>query len=71
MKPGEPAPNPDLSESEDLGPFQVLGLEALVRVKLTAFGRKDQVHLTDMIGVGLIDATWPTRLPPILATGLQ
>ena len=28
-------------------------------MKLTSFRRKDQVHIQDMIGVGLIDATWP------------
>jgi len=42
-----------------------------VRIKLTAFRRKDQVHLTDMIGVGLIDQSWTTRLPPVLAERLQ
>lgn len=68
---GEPAPNPDVSESEDMGAFQVLRLESLVRIKLTAFRRKDQVHLTDMIGVGLIDSSWTKRLPPVLAERLQ
>ena len=34
----------------------------LVQIKLTAFRRKDQVHLLDMIDVGIIDASWPARL---------
>ena len=33
--------------------------------------RKDQVHVQDMIGVGLIDASWLTRLPPELAERLK
>jgi len=42
-----------------------------VRIKLTAFRRKDQVHLEDLIGVGLIDQSWTKRLPPPLASRLQ
>ena len=51
--------------------LQVANLEALVRMKLIAFRRKDQVHLLDLIGVGLLDATWPARLPPPLGARLQ
>jgi len=40
-------------------------------MKLTSFRRKDQVHLLDMIGVGLIDSGWPSRFPPPLAERLQ
>jgi hypothetical protein len=62
---------PGIDESERAVEFQVASLEALVRMKLTAFRRKDQVHLLDLIGVGLLDATWPTRLPPPLGARLQ
>ncbi len=71
VKPGEPAPNPDVAESIDMGSFRVINLDALVRIKLTAFRRKDQVHLLDMIGVGLIDQSWTKRLPPLQAERLQ
>lgn len=71
VKAGEPAANPDLSASRDMGSFRVLDLEALVRIKLTAFRRKDQVHLLDMLGVGLLDSSWTKRLPPALASRLQ
>jgi hypothetical protein len=54
------SPAPDTSESEPANQFRVLTLEALVRMKLTSFRRKDQMHLLDMIGVGLIDASWKT-----------
>lgn len=42
-------------------------LEALVRMKLTSFRLKDQVHLQDLLGVGLFDATWPGRFTPMQA----
>jgi hypothetical protein len=71
MKPHELAPNPDVTQSEPGGKFQVLSLEALVQIKLTAFRRKDQVHLLDMIGVGIIDASWPARFAPELGARLQ
>jgi hypothetical protein len=71
VRAGEAAANPDVGESTDFGAFRVLNLESLVRIKLTAFRRKDQVHLTDLIGIGLIDASWPARFPPVLAERLQ
>jgi hypothetical protein len=64
-------PTPDVTESAPSEAFRVLTLEALVRMKLTSYRRKDQVHLLDMIGVGLIDASWPARFPPELAERLQ
>lgn len=63
--------SPDLTESERSTEFQVVTLEALVRMKLIAFRLKDRVHLLDMIGVGLIDASWPRRFPPPLGERLQ
>jgi hypothetical protein len=63
--------SPDLDESERAAEFQVTALPALVRMKLIAYRRKDQVHLLDLIGVGLIDATWPARFPPPLGDRLQ
>jgi hypothetical protein len=62
---------PELEESERAAEFQVATLEALVRMKLTSYRLKDRVHILDMIGVGLIDATWPARLPAPLGDRLQ
>lgn len=62
---------PDVNESEKPDRFRVLSLSALVRMKLISFRRKDQVHLLDMLEVGLIDATWKARLSPELAERLQ
>jgi hypothetical protein len=67
----EQLPNPDVEESEPADRFRVLSLPALVRIKLTAFRDKDRTHLRDLLEVGLIDATWGTRLPPELAARLQ
>ncbi len=68
---GEVLPNPDVSESERAEHFNVLSLEPLVRIKLTAFRDKDRTHLRDMIEVGLIGPDWPDRLPPELAARLR
>ena len=62
---------PDTDESVSFKSYRVLALEALVRMKLTSYRRKDQVHLLDMLEIGLIDASWPTRYPPELAARLQ
>jgi hypothetical protein len=62
---------PEVSEADASGPFVILDLEALVRMKLTSYRLKDRVHLLDMIGVGLVDASWPSRFPGQLATRLQ
>ena len=71
VRDGDLFPTPEVADSEATEHFRVISLEALVRVKLNVFRRKDQVHLQDMIGVGLIDATWPARLPPTLGERLQ
>jgi Uncharacterised nucleotidyltransferase len=71
VRPHEVAPNPDVSESEAAERFRVLTLEALVRIKLTAFRDKDKVHIRDLIGVNLVDATWPARFVSELGLRLQ
>lgn len=71
VKPADPLPVADLTESERGKRFQVISLPALVRMKLVANRRKDQVHVQDMIRLGLIDATWLSKYPPVLAERLQ
>lgn len=63
--------SPAIDEIDADGPFVVANLEALVRMKLSSYLRKDQVHLLDMIDVGLIDATWPARVQTELGARLQ
>ena len=65
------AVSPDISESEAGERFRLLSLEALVRMKLTSYRLKDQVHLQDLLEVGLIDASWLGRFTPELAERLQ
>ena len=62
---------PDVTDVQRPDDFSVIALESLVRMKLTSFRRKDQVHLLDLLEIGLIDATWPARYPPELAARLQ
>jgi hypothetical protein len=71
VRPHEAAANPDVAESRDAGDFRILDLEALVRIKLTAWRDKDRTHLRDLIEVGLIDQSWPSRIPKTLAARLQ
>jgi len=51
--------------------YYVVGLEAMVTMKLTSNRRKDQVHIDDLISVNLIDATWLDRVPAELAPRLK
>jgi hypothetical protein len=71
VRPEYVAPAPDVDESEKIADYRAVSLEALVRMKLTSFRRKDQTHLLDLIGVGLVDAAWPTMFQSELAARLQ
>ena len=64
-------PSPDVTDSVRGDRFQVLTLEALVQIKLTAFRDKDRVHLRDLIDVELIDESWTAKYPAELAARLQ
>jgi hypothetical protein len=71
VRPEYAQPTPDVTESEPGDHFRVLQLEPLVGMKLTSWRLKDRVHLLDLIHVGLIDATWPSRFAPELGARLQ
>lgn len=62
---------PDISQATSFKAFRVMSLEGLVRMKLTSFLDKNRTHLRDLIGVGLIDATWLARFEPDLRERLQ
>jgi len=64
-------PTPMITESEPGPGFPVPTLDALVRMKLTSFRLKDQVHLLDLLEVGLIDESWSRRVPSELSERLQ
>lgn len=71
VRPEYDAPAPDVAQSEKPEDFRVIALQELVRMKLTSFRLKDQVHLQDMLEIGLIDASWTSRFPPALGSRLQ
>jgi hypothetical protein len=64
-------PAPDVAESKATATARVLNLEALLRMKLTSLRDKDRTHVRDLIGVGLLDASWLSRMPPELGLRLQ
>ena len=62
---------PDVTEADSTGPFRIVNLEPLVQMKLTSYRLKDRVHLLDMINIGLIDDSWPSKFPAELGQRLQ
>lgn len=71
VRPDDFEANPDIEPSEHADNFRTLTLERLVRMKLNSYRRKDQVHLLDMISVGLIDSSWCEKFPAELRQRLQ
>lgn len=66
-----PIAAPSVDEAQPTATIRVLALEAQVRMKLAAFHDQDRMDLRDLIDVGLVDASWPARLPDELAARLQ
>ena len=64
-------PNPDIEPAARTNDFQTVKLDTLVRMKLNAFRRKDQVHLLDMISLGMIDHSWLFKYPEHLRLRLE
>jgi len=71
LRPGDLLPAPAIETVDDPADFRVIALESLVAMKLMANRRKDQVHIEDLIDVGLIDASWLAKLTPQLAERLK
>ncbi len=71
VKPKDIEVTADVSETEKSEDYDILKLESLIRMKLTSFRDKDRVHLRDMISIGLIDNSWPSRFQSELGTRLQ
>ncbi len=71
VRPGDHDPNPDVEPCEIANDFRTVRLQTLVRMKLNSFRRKDQIHLLDMISLGLLDESWPERFPRELGLRLQ
>lgn len=72
IRPSYTVPSPDVTEAErDPEGFLVLGLGALVRMKLTSFRDIDRVHVADMLGAGLIQDEVRDALPSELRERLE
>jgi hypothetical protein len=71
VKPNDPLPAPDLTGTDAHEGYRIVDLDRLITMKLTAFRDKDRTHLRDMIDVGLIDASTPARVPPVLRARLE
>jgi hypothetical protein len=70
-RPDHLMPAPEIETVNDPANFRVVTLESLVLMKLMSNRRKDQVHIEDLINVGLIDASWLSKLPAELAARLK
>ena len=66
-----PEPVPEIDQYDLMENIRTLPFEKLIRMKLTSFRRKDQVHLLDMISIGLLDESWLDRLSPELRLRLE
>jgi hypothetical protein len=70
-RPDHLLPAPDIQTVDDPANFRVVTLESLVLMKLMSNRRKDQVHVQDLINVGLVDASWLPKFPAELAARLK
>jgi hypothetical protein len=71
VRPDHATPSADVSEVAQADEYDVLTLEALVRMKLNSFRDKDRTHLRDLLEIGLVDLTWLPSLVPEHAERLQ
>ena len=62
---------PTTDQFREIDQKKIVDLEQLLKKKLTSHRDKDRVHVRDIIGVGLIDQSWVSRLEPELAERLQ
>lgn len=71
VRPEYTEPVPSIDDCQRIKDVPTLSLESLVRMKLTSYCRKDQVHLLDMLDVGLVDSSWLPRFSTELQQRLQ
>jgi hypothetical protein len=74
VRPNQAAPNPPIAPEKKRihgGEVMVIPVRDLVRMKLSSFRLKDQVHIKSMDAAGLITAEVEATLPAELSTRLQ
>ena len=62
---------PTVDQIQKIDDKRVVELAELVQMKLNSYRDKDRTHFRDMIGVGLIDKSWPAKFAPELRQRLQ
>ena len=70
VRPQDPAPIPELGTARRIRELRVIPLASLVRMKLTSFRLKDQMHLKDLDEARLIAPETEAGLPPVFADRL-
>jgi 7-cyano-7-deazaguanine synthase len=71
VKEGYVSATPQIHRVVTIDNKRIIELVDLVEMKLNSYRDRDRTHLRDMIGVGLIDRTWPQRFDSILGQRLQ
>ena len=71
VRPEYVSPTPNVDQAIEINQKRIVELQALVEMKLNSYRDKDRTHLRDMIQIGLIDTSWPSRFPTQLSERLQ
>jgi len=71
VRPEYVSPTPNVDQAIEINQKRIVELQALVEMKLNSYRDKDRTHLLDMIQIGLIDTSWPSRFPTQLSERLQ
>jgi hypothetical protein len=71
VRPEYVSPTPNIDQAIEINQKRIVELQALVEMKLNSYRDKDRTHLRDMIQIGLIDTSWPSRFPTQLGERLQ
>ena len=65
FRPDSPAPTPELGTGEMIMGARIASIDHLLTMKLTSFRLKDQVHIQDLDGAGLIAKCMEDALSPL------
>jgi len=70
VRPDSPEPTPELGTGEMIMGARITSISHLLTMKLTSFRLKDQVHIQDLDGAGLITPTMEATLSPLFRARL-
>ena len=66
VRPDYPEPTPEIGTGEMIMGARITSIDHLLTMKLTSFRLKDQVHVQDLDGAGLITRSMEDALSPLL-----